>query len=144
MSITVCQASAVTWLQRRKRAEDAGVADENVELAPALEKRRTELIDLVALAEIELSAGSPVPPRCTDLVVELFQRAVVRAEMTTWAPSAREQGDRPADAARGPGNEGDLAFEALSGRPCNTSSGKVWENVVRRWRDERIGQERQL
>ncbi len=43
--------------QRRKRAENAAGADENVELAPALIERRTDLVDLVAGPEIELQDG---------------------------------------------------------------------------------------
>ena len=46
-SITSPQASAVMWPERRQRPEDAGIADEDVELAPALVDGGAQRVDLV-------------------------------------------------------------------------------------------------
>ena len=59
----------------RQRAENAGVADEDVEAAEAFVQRRAEAVDLVAVLEIERQQRRAFAARPLDLVVELFERA---------------------------------------------------------------------
>ncbi len=79
-------------VQRRQRPEDAGVADEDVELAPALEQRRPELIDLVALGEVELQQRR-LAAALADLVVELLRAR-------RWCVRRRSRARRAAARAR--------------------------------------------
>ena len=61
--------------ERRGGAGDAGIADENVELAVALMQRRAEPRDAVEIGEVERhqrGAAAVFP----DLVVELLQAAL--------------------------------------------------------------------
>ena len=111
MSITCVPGILRHVVQRRQRTEDAGVADEDVELAPALEQRRPELIDLVALAEIELQQRRLAAARA-DLVVELLERADgARGDDDVGAVLGEGERDGPADAARGAGDEREPVFE---------------------------------
>ena len=61
-------------VQGREGPEDAGAGDENVELAPALVERRPQLVDLLALAQVELEQRG-LAAVGADLVVELLERA---------------------------------------------------------------------
>ena len=59
--------------ERRKRSEDAGVGDENIEMLPALIERRAELVDPVAFFEIELQKRR-CPAGSLYFVIERFER----------------------------------------------------------------------
>jgi hypothetical protein len=99
--------------QWRERPEDAGVADQDVELLPALIDRGPERVDLVEPFEVQgEERGAAASP--ADLVVQLLQRA-------GGAPDQDQvrtllcvgESDSPADAARGPGDEGETSGETL-------------------------------
>src|SRR5690606_2041599 len=86
-------------MQRRERAQDAGIADENVELAPALKQRRTELIDLVAFAQVELQQRC-LATEIADLVIEFLERSDgAGADDDMSAVPGEGEGDRTTDAA---------------------------------------------
>ena len=73
--------------ERRRRAGDAGIADENVELAVALMQRRAEPCDAVEVGEIERHQGRAAAV-LSDLVVEFFQAALrSRHRQSTCAPA---------------------------------------------------------
>src|SRR3984893_14306354 len=93
--------------ERRRRPGDAGIDDENIELAVALMQRRAETSDAIKIGEIERHQGrsSAVFP---DLVVELFEAALRtchRNHMRTQLCECARGGI--ADAARGAGDESD-------------------------------------
>ena len=98
-------------MQRRQRAEDAGVADEDVELAPARKQRRPELIELVALGKVDLQQRR-LAAALADLVVELFQGADgARGDDDVGAVLGEGDGHGATDAARGAGHECEPVFE---------------------------------
>ena len=63
----------------RELAEDARIADEDVELAPALVDRRAEPVEGIEILEVE-GTSVAAAPSAPDLVVELFERALRAGE----------------------------------------------------------------
>ena len=97
--------------ERRGRAGDAGIADENVELAVALVQRSAEPGHAVEIGEVERHQRGAAA-LFADLVVEFFQpalRARHRHDMRAGL-GQRERGGI-ADAARGAGDESDTGGE---------------------------------
>ena len=99
--------------QRRDLAEKAGIAEQDVELAPALVDRGAEPVEGVVILEVERHerrgrAGG------ADLVVELLERALRAGERDHMRAGARE-GERrgAADAARGAGHHREAVRERL-------------------------------
>ena len=101
--------------QRRQRPQDAGVADQDVELPPALVDGGPKRVDLVAVLEVE-GEQRGVAAEVADLVVQLLQRAGGAPDQDQMrALLGVGQRHRPADAARGSGDEGEAAGEAWCG-----------------------------
>src|ERR1700724_2153873 len=111
--------------ERRGRAGDAGIADQNVEFAVALMQRRAEPGDTVEVGEIERhqSGGSAV---LSDLVVELFEPGLgPRHRHHMRAGFCQRPRGGIADAARGAGDqsdtggkrEGHLKNNSINSRP---------------------------
>ena len=73
--------------ERRQLAEDPGIADQNVELLPTLEDRRTEPVDAGEILQVEGDQRGAAAGRL-DLVVEFVSPPSVRATATTCAPIA--------------------------------------------------------
>ena len=99
--------------ERRGGAGDAGIADEDVELAVTLMQRSAKPRDAVGVGEVERhqrGAAAVFP----DLVVELFQpalRTCHRHDMRAGFCQRARGGI--ADAARGAGDESDTGGEGL-------------------------------
>ena len=97
--------------ERRGRAGDAGIADEDVELAVALMQRSAEAGDAVGVGEVERhqrGAAAVLP----DLVVEFFQPALrARHRHDMRAGFCQRARGGIADAARGAGDESDAGGE---------------------------------
>src|ERR1700680_2123120 len=97
--------------ERRGRAGDAGVADENVELAVTFMQRGAEPRDAVVIGEVERhqrGAAAIFP----DLVVELFESSLRPRHRPHMRGGPRERTRRGiADAARGAGDESDTGGE---------------------------------
>jgi len=92
--------------QGRKGPQDAGIANQNVELTPALIDGRTEPVDLVVLLEIEREQGGAATG-LAHLIVDFFQGARGASnEDQVCAFSGVGEGDRPTDPAGGSGDEG--------------------------------------
>ena len=91
-------------MQRRQGAERAGVADEDVEAAPATVERLAEPVDRRVIAEIAGNQGRGIlglRPQCADRVVELFERALgSRQGDDMGARGGEGERDGSADAAR--------------------------------------------
>ncbi len=93
--------------ERRQRPEHAGVADECVELAPALEERGAEPVERVEIGEVAGNERRFAAQRA-NLVVEFFKRALGARERDDMrAASGELQRQRAADAARRAGDESD-------------------------------------
>ena len=102
-----------------------GVADENVELAPALENRRAEPVERREIGDV---AGNQrrLGAERADFVVELLQRALRARQRDDMGAAARQlQRDGAADAARGAGDEGDAAGEFLLAGRDRSDMGEV-------------------
>ena len=98
-------------MQRRQRPEDAGAADENVELAPALVERWTELVDFVAPADVEFDERR-LAAESADLVVELFEPADgARGDDDVRALPGKLERHGTADAAGSAGHQRQAIFE---------------------------------
>ena len=99
--------------ERRGGAGDAGIADENVELAVALMQRGAEPGDAVIVGEVERHQRGAAAV-FADLVVEFFQPALRPRHRHDMRAGL---GQRPrggiADAARGAGDESDTGGEGL-------------------------------
>src|SRR5439155_14384920 len=106
-------------------AEDAGVADEDIELAPALVDGRPQRVDLVMHFEVqgEQRGAAAAGP---DLIVDLLEGAGSAADQDQMRafPGVRQR-HSPADATRGSGDEGKPA-------------GKAWR-VFHRWVSDPLG-----
>ena len=99
--------------QRRQRPEDAGIGEQDVELAPALQQGRAELLDRRRVAEIDRHQRRAAADR-VDLVIELFERARgPRQRHDMGAGLGESERSGAADAARGAGDERDAPFERL-------------------------------
>src|SRR5437667_7626347 len=95
--------------ERRKGAELSGIADQNVEPAVALVKRRGQFVDLDEIAQVErhqrgAAAGG------ADPVIGLFEATDrARGQHKLGALAGEAFRHRGADAARGAGDQRDLA-----------------------------------
>ena len=69
------------------RPQRAGVADENIELAPAREDRRAEPVERVEILDVARHQGRGRSAFRADRIVEVLERALVRARAMTWAPA---------------------------------------------------------
>src|SRR5512143_2745025 len=108
--------------ERRGGPGDAGIADENVELAMTLMQRGAETGDSVEVGEVERHQGRS-SARLSDLVVEFFEaglRSRHRHDMRA-GPGQRARGGI-ADAARGAGHESDTGGEGKGHDSCILSS----------------------
>lgn len=100
--------------ERRQAAQDAGIADQDVELLPPLVDRGPEAVDRLVVGEIDrhkrrLAAGG------TDLVIELLEPADGAGDGDHMRAFGRKgPGGEIADAPRGTGDNGDTAFETLA------------------------------
>ena len=98
--------------QRGQRSQYSRIADHDVELLPALVDGRPKRIDLVMVLQIK-GEQRCIAAEGADLVIDLFQRARGAADQDQMrALFGVGQGNRPADAAGGSGNEGKAAGEA--------------------------------
>src|SRR5262249_42309678 len=109
--------------ERRERTQNAGIGDEDVELAPALQDGGAEGVKLVGALEVELDERRAAP--CgADLVIELLEAADGARKKHGMRPGPGEaEPHRPADAARGAGDEGNAAGERLLGGHAGGSVG---------------------
>src|SRR6202021_2411034 len=97
--------------ERRGRAGDAGIADQNVEFAVALMQRRAEPGGAVEVGEIE-RYQSGAAAVLADLVVELLEAALrPRHRHHVRAGFCQRPRGGIADAARGAGDESDTGGE---------------------------------
>src|SRR4051812_9539174 len=97
----------------RRGTGDAGIADQDIELAVTFMQRRAQPRYAFEIRQVERHqrGGAAVP---SDLVVEFFQPALrprQRDDVRT-GPGKRPRG-RIADAARGAGDESDTGGEGL-------------------------------
>src|SRR5882672_6422977 len=108
--------------ERRRGAGDAGIADENVELAMALMQGRTEPRDAVEVGQIERDQRGAAAV-LADLVVEFFE-AALRSRHRNDVRAGLGQRTRGgiADAARGAGDESDAGGEGEGGHRSNSIS----------------------
>src|SRR6185369_15550157 len=97
--------------ERRGGTGDAGIADENVDLAVAFMQRGAEPRDALEIGEVERHQRGAAAV-FADLVVEFFQ-AALRARDGNDMGAGLCQGARGgiADPARGAGDEGDTGGE---------------------------------
>ena len=103
----------------RQAPEDAGVADQDVELAEALIERGSESIDGLAVGELERNERG-FAARGPDRVVDAFQGLAVAGKQQDMRAFLREfLRDGAADTARGAGDEGDAILEALCRQPTS-------------------------
>ena len=104
----------IDMAERREDAEFGGVADQDVEPAPAVEERRGEFVDLDEIAQVDRDEGGAAAGGA-NRVVDLFEAADRARRQHEMRALAREAlGHRRADAARGAGDQRDLAGEACS------------------------------
>src|SRR6266849_1073047 len=97
--------------ERRGRTGDAGIADENIELAVTFVQRRSKPGNAVEIGQVKRHQRGAAAV-LADLVVELFEPALRprhRNDMRAGFCQRTRRGT--ADAARGPGNEGDTGGE---------------------------------
>ena len=99
--------------ERRQRPQDAGVADQDVELLPALVDGGAEGVDLFEPLQVQGEQGGTAA-QALDLVVELLQRtggAPDQDQVRTFPGVGQRH--RPANAAGGSGDEGETAGETF-------------------------------
>src|SRR5688572_15000384 len=108
--------------QRRHFAENARVADQDVELAPALVDGTAEAINGVEIREVDRDERSGAA-KGANLVVELFEGAL-RAGEGDHMRAGSGEGERggAADAARGAGHDRDAIGERFVHRGLTLSS----------------------
>src|SRR5258705_10372000 len=98
--------------ERRGRTGDAGIADEDVELAMALMQRRAKPGDAVEIGEVERHQRRAAAA-FSDLVVELFETALRSRHRNHMRAAIRELARAGiADAARCAGHKGEAGGEA--------------------------------
>src|SRR6266702_3117510 len=103
--------------ERRKRAKHASVADQNVEPLIALVERGVKPRDALVVLEVKRNKRGGAAGRA-DRVVELLQAADRARECDHVRARTRERERRRiADAARGAGDERNLAGEGRGHRP---------------------------
>src|SRR4051812_25527817 len=99
--------------ERRGGTRDAGIADENVDLAMAFMQRGAQPGDAVEIGEIEWHQRGAAAV-FADLVVEFLQPALrARDGHDMRAGAGKRTGRGIADAARGAGNERDAGGEGF-------------------------------
>src|SRR6516164_5896238 len=102
--------------ERREDAEFGGIADEDIEPAPAVEQFRCELVDLDEIAQIDGDEGGAAADG-TDGVVDFLETAHrPRREDDMSALARKALGDGCTDAARGAGDQCDFVGEATGAR----------------------------
>src|SRR5258708_37526234 len=102
--------------ERRGGAGDAGIADENVELAMTLVQRRAEPGDAVEIGEIERHQSGAAAV-LADLVIELFEAALrPRHRDNMRAGLGQRACGGIADAARSAGYQSDAGGEGICHR----------------------------
>src|ERR1041384_1057564 len=117
----------IDMAERRKHTEFGGVADEHIEPAIALVQGRAQLVELAEIAQIERYKGGAAPGGAYPVVgfLEAADRACDQHQMGAFAGKAL--GHRGADAARGSGNQRDLAGEpAFTSRVGPEGRGSGW------------------
>src|SRR6266849_307669 len=98
--------------ERREDAELGGIADEDVEPAVAVEQPRREFVDLDEIAQVDGNERGTAADR-PDGVVDFFETPHRTRRQHDMRPlGGKVPGDGGADAARGPGDQRDLAGEA--------------------------------
>ena len=117
LAVTLTAKISSHWLrfdvaERRHRPEGAGVADENVELAPALVRiARAEPVERIEILDVARHQGRLAAVRA-DCIVEIFERALGAGQRDDVGAGPGElKGDGAADAARGARHEGDAALK---------------------------------
>ena len=97
--------------ERREHPELTGIADQDVEPAIAFVEGRRQFVDLCEIAQVEGHERGAAATG-TNGVVELFEAADrARSQHDMRAFAGKAQRDRGADAARGSGDQRDLAGE---------------------------------
>src|ERR1700694_4604952 len=97
--------------ERRGGAGDAGIADEDVELAVALVQRRAKPGDAVEVGEVERHQGRAAA-LFPNLVVELFEAALRSCDRNHMRAGLGQRArGRITDAARSAGDESDAGGE---------------------------------
>ena len=97
--------------KRRHRPEHAGIANENIELAPAFENRGAEAVERLEILEVARHQGR-FASRAPDRIVEFLERALGAGERDHMgARAGKLQSHRAPDAARGARHQGDAAFK---------------------------------
>src|SRR4030088_3198588 len=105
--------------ERRGGAGDAGIADEDVELAMAFMQRRAEPGDAVEIGQIERHQGRSSAV-FADFVVELFEPALrARHRNHMRAGFGERTRGAIADAARGAGDQSDTGGEGKGHDRCD-------------------------
>src|SRR6266852_6996188 len=113
--------------ERRGGAGDAGIADEDVELAVAFMQRRAEPGDTVEVGEVERHQGR-APAIFPDLVVEFLEAALgSRNGNNLGAGLGQRTRSRIADAARSAGHESDTGGEGKGHRRSD-----LWYDMKRK------------
>ena len=110
--------------ERRGRTGDAGIANENIELAMTFMQRRAEPRDALEIGEVERHQRGAAAV-LADLVIELFEAALgPRHGDDVRAGLGQRAGGGIADAARSAGHESDAGGEgschrgnSVRGRP---------------------------
>ena len=111
------------------RAEQAGVGEEAVEAAPALEERPAQPVDAGAVLEVEGNERGRTAPGA-DGVVQLFQPADgARDGNHVGAGFGERQRRRPADAARCAGDDDDAIGEAAGHDTASAGLGEQAERA---------------
>ena len=99
--------------KRRELAEDAGIADQNIELLPAFENGSTQAVDCRKVLDV----GGHERGRTTQglyLIIKLFEAALGAGKGDdVSALLCQGQGDGAAKSARGPGDNGHAVFKLL-------------------------------
>ena len=96
---------------RRQRPENPGVADQNVELAPALVNRGAEAVEGLEILDV---AGNQrrLAAQLADGVVQFLERALGAGQRDDMGAAPRQlERDGAADAARGAGDKSNAASE---------------------------------
>ena len=99
--------------QGRDLAEDAGIADEDVEPAPTLVEGGAETVEGLVIVEVDRNERGADAHRA-NRVVELLERALRAGQGDHMRAGAGEgKGGGPPDAARGAGDDRDAIGERL-------------------------------
>ena len=112
-AITSSKTFGSRWPKRRELAEDAGIADQDIEFFPALEDGGTETVD----RRVVLDVGGHKRGRAAKglyLIVEFFKAALGAGQGDdVGAFLCQGQGNGTAKPARGPGDNSHAVFKLL-------------------------------